>query len=78
MGITSGYYGAVKDSEALLSLYLRLRMMGITGLLRTSERCLDLHRPMQTTSPLLFWVMGRINDYNEAVQSPIVRTLRNV
>jgi len=41
MGITSGYYGAVKDSEALLSLYLRLRMMGITGLLRTSERCLD-------------------------------------
>jgi len=29
---TSGYYGAVKDSEALLSLYLSLRMMGIRGI----------------------------------------------
>ena len=57
---TSRYYGAVKGSEALLSLYLRFRMMGITGILRTSVRFLDLHRPMHTTSLLLFWVMGKI------------------
>ena len=35
-------------------------MMGITGILRTSVRVIDLHRPMHTTSLLLFWVMGKI------------------
>ena len=34
--------------------------MGITGDKVNWYRFLDLHRPMQTTSQLLLWVMGRI------------------
>jgi len=43
-------------------------MMGITGILRTSVRFLDLHRPMQTTSQLLLWVMGKIKELQQSMQ----------
>ena len=52
---------AVEDSEALLSLYLRFKNDGHLGVYdELLQAFTDLHRPMQTTSLLLFWVMGKI------------------
>ena len=52
-------------------------MMGITGILRTSVRFIDLHRPMQTTSQLLLWVMGRIKGLHRGYAVSYCKTVKD-
>ena len=52
-------------------------MMGITGILRTSVRVLDLHRPMHTTSLLLSWVMGKIKRLQRGYAVSYCKTVKD-
>ena len=57
---TSGYYGAVEDSEALLSLYLRFKNDGYYG---NTMNCCRLHRPTSSYADnISIAVMGNGKD----------------
>ena len=51
--------------------------MGITGILRTSVRFINLHRPMQTTSLLLLWVMGKIKGLQRGYAVSYCKTVKD-